>query len=64
MKVNNMVLPRFIPTPVGNIFGSTDTTNRATVHPHACGEHMLNRSGFECFVRFIPTPVGNMILRT
>ncbi len=32
-------LLRFIPTPVGNTSESERKTFRATVHPHACGEH-------------------------
>ena len=33
---------RFIPTPVGNITTSHPSAVSATVHPHACGEHVRN----------------------
>ncbi len=32
---------RFIPTPVGNIFPSCHKATEQSVHPHACGEHIL-----------------------
>ena len=32
--------PRFIPTHVGNTSNSTGKRRSATVHPHACGEHV------------------------
>ena len=35
---------RFIPTPVGNTRCLLSNTGKATVHPHACGEHVVARS--------------------
>ena len=32
---------RFIPTPVGSMNWAYGLTSRLTVHPHACGEHLL-----------------------
>ena len=32
---------RFIPTPVGNTWAVMRTFTMITVHPHACGEHIL-----------------------
>ena len=32
---------RFIPTPVGNILSSKIGIMVASVHPHACGEHVI-----------------------
>ena len=34
------VLPRFIPTPVGNTTAAVSSSSSVTVHPHARGEHM------------------------
>ena len=31
----------FIPTPVGNIVSKQILTAKKTVHPHACGEHIV-----------------------
>ncbi len=33
------VIPRFIPTHVGNTTGNDGAPRCCTVHPHACGEH-------------------------
>jgi len=35
---------RFIPTPVGNTFLATLVSSSIPVHPHACGEHVLDFS--------------------
>ena len=34
--------PRFIPTCVGNISPTRASGIKAAVHPHVCGEHLLN----------------------
>ena len=38
--------PRFIPTPVGNIKSKFIGTLIITVHPHACGEHLIFFTSF------------------
>ena len=39
-KLNELLLARFIPTPVGNTKMSESKKRGGTVHPHACGEHI------------------------
>ena len=51
---------RFIPTRVGNISRGQKQARRATVHPHACGEHNSYMVTMWTSRRFIPTRVGNM----
>ena len=34
--------PRFIPTCVGNTTLGIDINDKATVHPHVCGEHIID----------------------
>ncbi len=41
-------LERFIPTRVGNIMVSEENQGRATVHPHARGEHMSSERKGQC----------------
>jgi len=36
------LLPRFIPTPVGNTEGAEALGIYPAVHPHACGEHVIS----------------------
>ena len=43
-----MVLARFIPTGVGNIFRPLSPYQHIPVHPHGCGEHYRYRNG-ACF---------------
>ncbi len=38
--------PRFIPAPAGNIRRTTRTRSRTSVHPRACGEHVLTSGLF------------------
>ncbi len=54
---------RFIPTHVGNTGAHHRTLWRSTVHPHACGEHDLDRARVLERIRFIPTHVGNTSTR-
>ena len=49
---------------MGNTWTGQVPTISATVHPHACGEHVLNYARPELVDRFIPTPVGNTSLST
>ncbi len=42
-----IVIPRFIPTPVGNIVSFSSEKTAKPVHPHACGEHQ-SRKGIGC----------------
>jgi len=47
---NGLVFPRFIPTCVGNIIGTTINPVQSPVHPHVCGEHSTFRNCLkDCF---------------
>ena len=50
---------RFIPTGVGNTFDTVIVDEAQSVHPHGCGEHVLNILQALIRLRFIPTGVGN-----
>ena len=39
-NLSHFLIPRFIPTHVGNILKLQPFTRPFTVHPHACGEHV------------------------
>ena len=43
MPKATMTDKRFIPTPVGNIFRRAMPNGFDTVHPHACGEHIMEK---------------------
>ncbi len=53
------VLPRFIPTRVGNTNKSGTRRYVPSVHPHACGEYSWPATASPRPRRFIPTRVGN-----
>ena len=44
------IIPRFIPTHVGNIRCAAVTVGNGSVHPHACGEHewLKTHKGTSC----------------
>ena len=50
---------RFIPTSVGNTRSLSARIQFPTVHPHVCGEYLVQRQTHPVLIRFIPTCVGN-----
>ncbi len=59
--LDDLVRGRFIPTHVGNTSPLARIAVRMSVHPHACGEHVMAAELAAHNDRFIPTHVGNTV---
>ena len=44
-RIDLVIKDRFIPAPAGNIVSRTRLTGWGSVHPRACGEHVVGRGG-------------------
>ena len=52
------LLHRFIPTRVGTTPAARSAVVNVAVHPHACGDYVVEDSSYRMLYRFIPPRVG------
>ena len=58
LLADDLGIPRFIPTPVGNTTQTASLVYRHTVHPHARGEHEAKGYTVRCMDGSSPRPWG------